>query len=279
MSTMQSTAPAIGLQMYSVRDAFGRDYVGTLERVAAIGFRHLEWGVPSGLPDLRRHLDRLGLRVVSFMTFVHAQTDWAQVFAACHELGSTAIGSGVAFFSTTEDVLALCDALNRAGERCRAEGLQLYYHNHIQEFQAIDGQRAFDLLLAHTDPQLVKFEFDPYWAVRGGSDPRAWLRKLGDRCDLLHLKDLPATARPVNGFDVFGADTPITMTELLQTQGAEQFADIGEGTLDILGIVQTVRDLGHARYLFVEREATDKQDEFASVATSYTNMEPLLHRA
>src|SRR5262245_45456745 len=135
MSTMQSTQPAIGLQMYSVRSAFAQDCVGALERVAAIGYRNLEWGVPSGLPGLRGHLDRLGLRVVSYTTFVHAQTDWAQVFAACEELGSTAISGVVAFFRTTEDVLALCGALNRAGEQCRSHGLQLYYHNHFQEFQ------------------------------------------------------------------------------------------------------------------------------------------------
>jgi sugar phosphate isomerase/epimerase len=280
---------AVGLQLFSVKRALERDFVGTLERVAAIGYRNLELvlrttdaglsvGGPIAPAALRRQLDRLGLQAVSAHTRVDARTDWPRIIAACQDLGTTAIGCSIAFFAHRQAVLTFCELFNRGGERCRDHGLQLYYHNHFQEFQVFEGQRVIDLLLAHTAPDLVKFEFDTYWAVRGGADPIAWLRTLGARCDLLHQKDLPPTARPVNWFEVFGFDSPITITELYRTQDPAQFAAVGEGTMDIRAIVETVRGLGHARYIFVEQDAV-AGDEVAGVAASYANLERMLRGA
>src|SRR3954447_26495491 len=166
---------AIGLQLFSVKQALARDYVGTLERVAAIGYRNLELVMrmsDDGLSlggeitptELRRQIDRLGLRAVSSHARVDEQTDWDRIIAANHELGSSAIGCSIAFFADADDVLAFCELFNRAGERCRRDGLQLYYHNHFQEFQVFAGRRVMDLLLGRTDRDLVKFEFDTYWA-------------------------------------------------------------------------------------------------------------------
>src|SRR4051794_23389221 len=239
---------AIGLQLFSVKQALTRDYVGTLERVAAIGYRNLELVMrmtDDGLSlggaitpaELRRQFDRLGMRAVSCHTRVDAQTDWDRIIAASHELGITSIGCSIAFFADARDALAFCELFNRCGETCRRNGLQLYYHNHFQEFQVFAGQRVMELLLEHTDTDLVKFEFDTYWALRGGADPIAWLHKFGDRCDLLHQKDLPATAQPVNWFDVFGADSKITIAELYRTQDPAQFAAVGEGIMDVEAIV------------------------------------------
>src|SRR5262249_32274661 len=122
--------------------------------------------------------------------------------------------------------------------------VDFYYHNHFHEFQVLGGQAVMDLLLANTDSHLVKFEFDTYWAARGGADPVEWLLKLGNRCDLTHQKDLPSSAQPVNLFDVFGKDARITLQELLQTQKPEQFAEIGEGTMDLNTLIATMRQIG-----------------------------------
>src|SRR5688500_2866984 len=59
-----ATAP-IGLQLYTVRELFSRDPMATLEQVAAIGYREVEYG--GGGYDkmdhaaLRATMDRLGL--------------------------------------------------------------------------------------------------------------------------------------------------------------------------------------------------------------------------
>ena len=278
--------PDIGLQLFSVRQALAQDYVGTLERIAAIGYRNLELvlrvtdeGLSHGgditTTALRQQFDRLGMRAVSAHTRVDAGTDWPRIIAASQELGNTAIGCSIAFFADLREVLDFCEMFNRAGELCRANGLQLYYHNHFQEFQLFEGQRVMDLLLARTAPELVKFEFDTYWAARGGADPVAWLRLLGDRCDLLHQKDLPATAQPVNWFEVFGFDSKITLAELFKTQDPAQFAGVGAGLMDIPAIIATARELGHARYIFVEQDVT-AGDEVEGVALSYANLARML---
>ena len=58
-------AKPIGIQLYTVRELFANDPMGTLEKVAAIGYREVEYG--GGGYDkmdhaaLRKTMDRLGL--------------------------------------------------------------------------------------------------------------------------------------------------------------------------------------------------------------------------
>ncbi|UQZ83346.1 Inosose dehydratase [Paenibacillus konkukensis] len=277
---------SIGLQLFSVKNALKEDYVGTLERLAAIGYRNLELVIrktDEGLSfggditpaQLRNQLDRLGMKAVGCHTRVDSQTEWEGIIAANQEIGNKDIGCSIAFFSNKEDVLDFCRSFNRYGELLHKHGMQLYYHNHFQEFQVFEGQTVMDLMLEHTDAELVKFELDSYWAVRGGVDPVSWLHKLGDRCRMLHQKDLPAAVQIVNWFDVFGADSLITIDELYKTQLATDFTQIGEGVLDIKSILQEAAKLGHAEYVFVEQDVTSG-DELEGVALSYRNLESLL---
>lgn len=279
---------SIGLQLFSVKDALQRDYIGTLEKLAQIGYTNLEMVIrktDEGLSlggdmtpsEVRRQLDRLGMKAVSSHTRVNEETDWEGIIAANQEIGSTGIGCSIAFFANKQDVLNFCESFNRYGEICKSGGMQLYYHNHFQEFQVFEGETVMDLMLAHTDPQLVKFELDTYWAVRGGVDPIEWMRKLGDRCIMLHQKDLPAAAQPVNWLDVFGANSSITIDELYKTQDPAHFTQIGQGTLPIADYLKEATSLGHANYVFVEQDVT-AGDEVEGVATSYRNLEKLLQQ-
>jgi hypothetical protein len=59
-----------------------------------------------------------------------------------------------------------------------------------------------------------------------------------------YQKDLPATAQPVNWFDVFGPDSNITIKELYQTQDPAHFTEIGAGTLNIPAIIEAARNIG-----------------------------------
>lgn len=207
---------------------------------------------------------------------VDEHTDWGRLVALNHELGSAAVVVPIAFFADRASAVAYAGALDRSGEICRRHGLRLYYHNHFHEFQAADGGTVMDVLVEHTDPALVWFELDTYWAARGGADPLAWLEKLRGRCDLAHQKDLPAAARPVNLFDLFGHGAAITLRELSRTQQPEQFAEIGEGTMDIATLIAAMRRVGIA-YVFVEQDMTAR-DEIESIRISYRNMVELLNR-
>jgi sugar phosphate isomerase/epimerase len=274
----------VGLQLYSVRQALQRDAVGTIEKIAAIGYKHLEPAVHRAGTDvvagalsaseLRKRADALGMDVPSLHIRVDEQTDWDWLIGLTRELGSSAVVVPIAYFTDRASVLEYAHALNRYGERCRENGLDFYYHNHFQEFQVLDGQTVMDLLVENTDRELVRFELDTYWAARGGADPVAWLLKLGDRCDLTHQKDLPATTRPVNLFEVFGKDARITLNELNQTQDPRQFAEVGEGTMDVRTLLATMRRIG-VRYVIVEQDVSAR-DEIESVRISFQNLTALL---
>ena len=60
---------AIGLQLYTIRDIFSKDPVGTLGKVAKIGYREVEFGGGGydGMDHamLRRTMDKLGLTAPS----------------------------------------------------------------------------------------------------------------------------------------------------------------------------------------------------------------------
>jgi len=282
----EGTTMEIGLQLYSVRSELQKDYAGTLEKVASIGYRNLELlttvtgdGLIFGndlLPAVHKHLlDRLGLKAIGCHVMIQEGMNWEKVIASCLETGAEALVIPFALFNDRQGILDFCRILNHAGELCRKGAVQLYYHNHFQEFQEIDGCMVMDLLLENLDSDLVKIEFDSYWALRGGQDPLEWIRKLGGRCDLLHQKDLPPGVNPVNLFDLFQQDPKLTMWDALATINAAQFAEIGSGVMNITDIIQAGRICGHARYIIVEQDMTSL-DELESVTISFKNLSHLL---
>lgn len=87
-------------------------------------------------------------------------------------------------------------ALNDLAMKARTAGLAFAYHNHPIEFARYDGERGIDILLAHTDPLLVKWELDVAWAAAGGDDSVALLRDHRTRIRLLHAKGLKVKPAP-----------------------------------------------------------------------------------
>jgi sugar phosphate isomerase/epimerase len=81
------------------------------------------------------------------------------------------------------------ETFERAGRRCRDEGLLFCYHNHAWEFDAIDGQIPMHYLCERTDPELVKLCIDVYWVHIGGEEPAEFIRRYADRAAYFHLKD------------------------------------------------------------------------------------------
>ena len=109
---------------------------------------------------------------------------------------------------STEEVELVGEAFNEAGKIAKAAGLQFAFHNHSGEFVRVvpRGREAlparwqwgaipegakmiYDGMIEATDPGLVQFELDVYWAVMGQQDPVAYMKKYPDRIRLLHIKD------------------------------------------------------------------------------------------
>lgn len=278
--------PEIGLQLYSVKNSLKSDYLGTLRKIAEIGYQNLELITtitPGGLvfgqdmqpAELRQHLDQLGLRAVGCHFIPTPDLPLEKVLADLGTVGAGSLVCAAALFKDEQSVNEFIETFNQIGEVCRRHGVQLYYHNHFQEFQVFGDRAVYEMMLAGLDADMVRYEFDTYWALRAGQDPIFWLKKLGARCDLIHQKDLPAEISPVNVFERLGYDGPITFESFAKMGDILGFAEIGEGTMNIAGIIQAARAYNQARYIIVEQDTT-KRDELESIAISYANLSRLL---
>ena len=87
--------------------------------------------------------------------------------------------------------LRTAEEFNRIGKLYREKhGLIYCYHNHGCKFVPHGSGTLFDLLMDKTHPEDASYELVILWAFRPGADPPALLSKYGNRCKLLHLKDL-----------------------------------------------------------------------------------------
>jgi len=77
--------------------------------------------------------------------------------------------------------------LNRLGAALHKQGVRLMVHHHTPEL--VDNAREWRFQLQHTDPRLVSCCVDVDWAVRGGQEPLAFLREVGNRLASLHLRN------------------------------------------------------------------------------------------
>lgn len=220
----------IALQLYTVRDETARDFPGTLRQVAALGYPAVEFAGYGGLSggEMASLLRDTGLQAAATHVAVAAlDADLEGQIDYCLAIGCQYLVVPGLRPEEREDVQGLAERLNRFGQRCRERGLTLGYHNHDWEFAERDGGRFIDLLLDNTEAELVVLELDAYWAAYAGVDPIDYLRRRSGRVALIHLKDMTAD---------------------------REFAEVGDGTLDIPAISGAAREAG-ARWFIVENDA------------------------
>lgn len=226
----------VGLQLYTVRRELEADFEGTLRRVAALGFREVEFAGYFGRAprEVRETLNRLGLSAPSaHVPLSDLRGDLGRTIEAARALGHRYLVCAwlpEEERRTLEDYRRLAQLFNRAGRRLRRAGLQFAYHNHDFEFTPLGGRVPYDLLLAETDARAVRLELDLYWIARAGRDPLPYFSQHPGRFPLLHLKDMDATPRRF-------------------------FTELGRGVIDFPRILPAARRAG-ARHFFVEQDET-----------------------
>jgi len=244
----------VGLQLYTVRDAMGKDPDATLAAIAAAGYHLVEtagmYGRSAG--DLRALFDKHGIRTTSgHYALAELETNPETVFTTAKTLGQEYVT--VPFLDpsqrTNETFGSLPGRLNKLGEQARSAGLKIAYHNHDFEFQNYGGSTTvMERLLANTDPALVSFELDGYWAFKAGFAPSDLVARYPGRFVMLHLKD--STAAP-----------------------EKAFADVGKGVIDMPRFIAAAQRNG-LRYAFVERDVAP--DPLASIKASHDYLATVL---
>ncbi|QNF33246.1 sugar phosphate isomerase/epimerase [Adhaeribacter swui] len=225
---------AAGIQLYTVRKELEASVPNTLKKLAALGYKELEsarsakgnyYGYTP--KDFKKLVHDLGMNLRS--GHVHLDKDWQKTVADAAETGqqylvcSSLPSSG----QTISNYQKVAEQFNKAGEECKKAGLVFGYHNHEYEFEKVEGKVLYDLLLAETDPNLVKWELDLGWVVASGFDPIDYFTRYPNRFPLWHLKDMKK-------------EEPVS-------------TEFGKGNLNIARLFQNAEKSG-LKYYFVEQE-------------------------
>jgi sugar phosphate isomerase/epimerase len=212
----------IGIQLYTIRDqvnALGFDAV--FARLAAIGYKEVEFAGYSAQgrrwsnAELRGLLAKYGLRAigshVGYTGTYSFTSSLNQVLTDAVEIGMPYVGTASSpaerYGQSVEGYQSAAKDFNRFGAVARARGLKFYQHNHFSEFEVQNGRRLFDVLLDNTDPHLVFFEQDIFWAHVGQSDfpgfkPHEYPWNMPDRFPLFHVKDGIRDGGPHEGWSM-----------------------------------------------------------------------------
>lgn len=230
-----------GLQLYMVRRQIPADLPGVLKAIRQVGCTEVEL-----FPDVYNHSPAELKKIVADAGltapsghFEYAsledKVDYAHAlglkFMVCPAVPKEQWGSLAGFQQAAAK-------FNRVGEKCRAAGMEFCFHNHCYEFRPMDGTTGFDELMKHSDPNLVKLEFDIFWLAQAGQDPMAMIKKHSNRLRLVHMKDRIAGS-PI-GYDM---------------EAAKGFTELGKGSLNWPALLAQAKSQG-VRHAFLDQDET-----------------------
>lgn len=224
----------VGVQLYTVRKEMLADNVGTLKKLASLGYKEIESagsdkGYYYGLKpsEIKKITKDLGLILRS--GHVHFDDKWQQTIDDAAEAGQEylIVSSMPSKGQTVDNYQKVAESFNKAGEACKKSNLKFGYHNHEYEFEKDNGKILYEVLVEKTNPEYVHMEMDLGWVVVTGNDPLELFAKYPGRFPLWHLKDM----------------------DMVKKQSTE----FGKGGLDMLRILKAAKKSG-MKHFFVEQE-------------------------
>lgn len=257
----------VGLQLYTVRDAMGKDALGSLKKISGLGYKNMELaGYSNGKfygfapKEFKKIINDLGMEVISSHTNVEAagiNMDNAKLMADAHaELGvKYCIQPWIEEPDRNiESYKKMIAGWNKAGKIMKDKGIQFGYHNHNFEFTTINGVVPyFDIFMPEMDADLITMELDLFWAKKAGQDPIEMFKKYPGRFQLLHFKDMMTNQAPF--FEVIKDD----------------ICSVGEGVIDFKKIL-AAKEVAGMKYTFVEDDNQGNGKTFEALETSIKNL-------
>jgi sugar phosphate isomerase/epimerase len=270
----------VGLQLYTMGGTLDSDVPGTLKKISEIGYKDVEsafsikggfygmtskefaqltrdnglswvshhvigapfkippggFKVPAGMDTTRLHQMR------SMPPMKNLKENYQEVIDQVAEGGLKYLVCSSIPLTTTEEINQAVEILTKTGEAAKKSGIQLCYHNHIHEFEMVDGNKPYDQLLK-IQPDLLKMELDLGWATAAGADPVELFKQNPGRFPLWHVKD-------------------IILAQKLPTE-------IGNGGVDFKRIFAASKVAG-MEYFFVEQDGATHPME--SITKSYVEL-------
>ena len=149
---------------------------------------------------------------------------------------------GSASFSDDEWA-RFADGANEIARSAREVGIITAFHPHAGSY--IESPNEIEMLLGQTDADLVGLCLDTGHIAYGGSDVVDISRRHGDRIRHVHLKDLRS--------DVLRSAVDRGI-EFRDAVGEGVFAPLGDGSLDLRGVLRALDAVSYAGWLVVEQD-------------------------
>lgn len=257
----------LGIQLYSVRDAMGKDPVGSLKKLSDMGYIHVEhanyidrkfYGFTA--KEFKKVLSDAALQMPSGHTVMRASdwdkskndfTDkWKYTIEDAAEVGQRYVISPWLDEELRTDMDGLkrfMEQFNKCGELCKKSGMTFGYHNHNFEFSTkVGDSNLYDFILANTDPNLVAQQMDVGNMYGAGGIAIDLLKKYPGRFELMHVKD---EIKAADGKGMDGYDSTI----------------LGQGVMPVKEIVKLARRSGGTSQFVIEQESYQGKDPFDCV--------------
>jgi sugar phosphate isomerase/epimerase len=238
--TQSKQLPAVGIQLYMVKEDMAKDPAGTLAQIGKMGYTQIEsyggdkgifWGMTN--KEFNKVAQDNGLTIIS--------SHYAGDAAGFEKTAEQAAEIGMKYLiypwkgpqKTIDAFKKIADEFNNYGVICQKSGVSFAYHPHDYPYKPVDGKLPIDVLLSHTDPEFVDFEMDYYYTVTEGQDPEAYIKKYKPRFKLCHMRDVLKHRLPAGGQE-------------------ESACDLGQGIINYPHLLSTALENG-MQYFFVEQ--------------------------
>ncbi|MBN1820872.1 MAG: sugar phosphate isomerase/epimerase [Prolixibacteraceae bacterium] len=245
------------VQLYCVRDDMRTDPLGSLTKLAEMGYKYVEhanyvnhkfYGWTAA--EFKKVLDDLGLKMPSGHTSLGKNhwdsdkndftDDWKMLVDDAAYMGQKFVVSpwlDENLRETYDSLIQFMEVFNKCGELCQMSGMQFGYHNHDFEFsQELNGEKIFDLIMKNTDPDKVVMQLDMGNMYIAGALAKDVIGQYPGRYGTIHVKDM------------------------IQSEGAEGFEStiLGKGLIGTRGVTDMAKESGTTLFVIEQESYQDK---------------------
>lgn len=197
--------------------------------------------------------------------------DFDKIVSDCKTLDCNFLRIGMLPFTTIGSknrIMEFVKKADEAAEKLAEHNIELYYHNHHIEFQKYDDEYLLDIIKNNTSK--IGFELDVHWIHRGGLDPVDVINNFEGRVSLIHLKDYR-----IGQLDMSQFEQKFDYEKFSQAfNNVIQFAELGEGSLDLKAIIEAGMKSG-SQYFLIEQDDLYGRDPFDCLQTSADHLRKL----
>lgn len=232
-----------------------------LSEMASLGFKATELGAPGFLPSdpkaLKALLENYGMTLIGGFTplVLHNPSErqatidsaiaTAQLF---REAGATMFVSSIVRDMdwsfpeklSTDEQKHMVEMFGVIDDICEEHGLKQVLHPHVQTL--VETKDDINRVLDTCD---VNFCLDTGHIALGGMDPVKFAKESFDRVGHVHLKDVNLAMGPA-----------VLRREISLMQATQEglFTPLGQGSVDILGVVEALEAQGYQGWYVIEQD-------------------------